>query len=323
MAPVSGLGWYVLVHQLPPRPLYLRAKIRQRLTRVGAIALKGSVYVLPRREECLEDLEWIAEEARAGNGEAWIAEARFVDRKVDEALVRRSRAERDAEYRQLSGELRAAPAGVDGAARLARARRRLEEIAGIDFFAAPGRGSTEAVIERMQKRLERRGRSMKTEKKARTKDLVGHTWVTRRGIKVDRISSAWFVRRFVDPKARFRFIDPKSETARPNEIGFDMAGGEFTHEGDRCTLETLVHRTTVADAGLRPIVQIVHDIDLKDEKFGRPETVGISQVLAGLFAATSDDQRRLERGFALFDDLYASFRTGARPASRPDGSSSR
>ena len=75
MAPVSGLGWYVLVHQLPPRPLYLRAKIRQRLTRVGAIALKGSVYVLPRREECLEDLEWIAEEARAGNGEAWIAEA--------------------------------------------------------------------------------------------------------------------------------------------------------------------------------------------------------------------------------------------------------
>ena len=107
------------------------------------------------------------------------------------------------------------------------------------------------------------------------------------------------------------------------EIGFDMTGGEFTHEGDRCTLETLVHRTAVADAGLRPIVQIVHDIDLKDEKFGRPETIGISQVLAGLFAATSDDQRRLERGFALFDDLYASFRMESRPASRPDGSSRR
>ena len=140
---------------------------------------------------------------------------------------------------------------------------------------------------------------MKT--KARTKDLVGRTWVTRRGIKVDRISSAWFVRRFVDPKARFRFIDPKSETARPNEIGFDMTGGEFTHEGDRCTLETLVHRTAVADAGLRPIVQIVHDIDLKDEKFGRPETIGISQVLAGLFAATSDDQRPLR----VFSDRAA------------------
>jgi len=321
MARVSGLAWYVLVHQLPPRPLYLRAKIRQRLARVGAIALKSSVYVLPRREDCLEDLEWIAEEARSGNGEAWIGEARFVDRKVDEELVRRSRAGRNADYRELSGELRGAPAGVDGAARVARARKRLDEIAGIDFFAAPGRISTEAAIERLQKRLERRDRTMKT--KARTKDLVGRTWVTRRGIKVDRISSAWFVRRFVDPKARFRFIDPKSETARPNEIGFDMTGGEFTHEGDRCTLETLVHRTAVADAGLRPIVQIVHDIDLKDEKFGRPETIGISQVLAGLFAATSDDQRRLERGFALFDDLYASFRMESRPASRPDGSSRR
>ena len=126
MARVSGLAWYVLVHQLPPRPLYLRAKIRQRLARVGAIALKSSVYVLPRREDCLEDLEWIAEEARSGNGEAWIGEARFVDRKVDEELVRRSRAGRNADYRELSGELRGAPSGVDGAARLARARKRLQ-----------------------------------------------------------------------------------------------------------------------------------------------------------------------------------------------------
>jgi hypothetical protein len=313
----SSLRWYLLVHQLPPRPLYLRAKIRQRLARVGAIALKSSVYALPRREECLEDFQWIAEEARAGGGEAWICETRFLDRKVDEELVRRSRAERDSDYRALSGEVRSGPPGVEISARLARARKRLEEIAGIDFFGAQGRNAAEALIEGLQKRLERRNETMKGSKKTRRTDLVGRTWVTRRGIKVDRISSAWFVRRFVDPKARFRFIDPKSEAARPAEIGFDMVGGAFTHEGDRCTLETLVRRTAVADAGLRPIVQIVHDIDLKDAKFGRPETAGFSQVLAGLFATTSDDQRRLERGFALFDDLYASFR-GPRPATRRD-----
>jgi len=306
----TPLRWYLLVHQLPPRPLYLRAKIRQRLARVGAIALKSSVYVLPRRDECLEDFQWIAEEARAGGGEAWICETRFLDRKVDEEFVRRSRAERDSEYRALSGEIRPGPRSVEVSSRLARARKRLEEIAGIDFFGAQGRGAAETLLEGLQKRLERRNETMKGSKKTRTTDLVGRTWVTRRGIKVDRISSAWLVRRFVDPKARFRFIDPKSEAARPTEIGFDMVGGEFTHEGDRCTLETLVRRTAVADAGLRPIVQIVHDIDLKDSKFGRPETAGVSQVLAGLFAATSDDQSRLERGFALFDDLYASFRKG-------------
>ena len=309
----TPLRWYLLVHQLPPRPLYLRAKIRQRLARVGAIALKSSVYVLPRREECLEDFQWIAEEARAGGGEAWICETRFLDRKVDEDLVRRSRAERDSEYRELSGEIRPGPRSVEVSARLARIRKRLEEIAGIDFFGAQGRGAAEVLLEGLQKRVERRNETMKGSKKTGTADLVGRTWVTRRGIKVDRISSAWFVRRFVDPKARFRFIDPKSEAAQPTEIGFDMVGGEFTHEGNRCTLETLVRRTAVADAGLRPIVQIVHDIDLKDAKFGRPETAGVSQVLAGLFAATSNDQSRLERGFALFDDLYASFRKG-KPA---------
>jgi hypothetical protein len=308
-----SLRWYLLVHQLPPRPLYLRAKIRQRLAKVGAIALKSSIYVLPRREDCLEDFEWIGEEARAGGGEAWICEARFWDRKVDEELVSRSRAERDSEYGALSGELRSGSAEVDISTPLARVRKRMEEIKGIDFFGAPGRSTAEALLEGLQKRLERRNEKMKGSKKTRTADLVGRTWVTRRGIKVDRISSAWFVRRFVDPKARFRFIDPKSEAVRPTEIGFDMVGGEFTHEGDRCTLETIVRRTAVADAGLRPIVQIVHDIDLKDAKFGRPETAGVSQVLAGLFAATSDDHRRLERGFALFDDLYESFRKG-KPA---------
>jgi hypothetical protein len=163
------------------------------------------------------------------------------------------------------------------------------------------------LLEGLQKRLERRNEKMKGSKKTRTADLVGRTWVTRRGIKVDRISSAWFVRRFVDPKARFRFIDPKREAVRPTEIGFDMVGGEFTHEGDRCTLETIVRRTAVADAGLRPIVQIVHDIDLKDEKFGRPETPGIQRVLNGLFLEHEDDDSRLDRGFALFDELYRSF----------------
>jgi len=304
------LRWYLLVHQLPPRPLYLRAKIRQRLARVGAIALKSSVYVLPRREDSLEDFEWIAEEARSGGGEAWICEAAFLDRKVDDELVRKSRVEREAEYEELAREVRSGSHEADIPVRLARARKRLEEVEGIDFFGAQGRSAAETLLEGLQKRLERRNETMKGSKKTRTADLVGRTWVTRRGIKVDRISSAWFVRRFVDPKARFRFIDPKSEAARPTEIGFDMVGGEFTHEGDRCTLETLVRRTAVADTGLRPIVQIVHDIDLKDAKFGRPETAGVSQVLAGLFAATSDDQRRLERGFALFDDLYASFRKG-------------
>jgi hypothetical protein len=304
----TGRIWYLLVHQLPPRPLYLRAKVRQRLAKIGAVALKSSVYVLPRREDCLEDFEWIAEEARAGGGESWICEARFPDRRIDTELVRRFRAERDSEYAALAKEVRGwSRKDTDPAARYARARKQLDEIAGIDFFQAKERTAAEAAVEGLRKRLERRDETMKKSGKKPKGELVGRTWVTRRGVKVDRISSAWFVRRFLDSKARFRFIDPKKEEARAGEIGFDMVGGEFTHEGDRCTLETLVRRTAVRDGALSPIIQIVHDIDMKDGKFGRPEVPGVERLLAGLFSLHADDKSRLDRGFALFDELYGSF----------------
>lgn len=309
-SPVAGpLPWYLLVHQLPPRPLYLRAKIRQRLAKVGATALKSSVYALPRRGECLEDFEWIAEEARAGGGSAWVCEAEFPDRRVDVDLVSRARSDRDAEYAALLREVRASRGTPDLAARLTRARKRLDEIERIDFFDAEGRSAVEVLLHVLHGRLERRTGMNRVAKKRPQGDLIGRTWVTRRGVKVDRISSAWFVRRFLDPKARFRFIDPKTDEPRKGELGFDMVGGDFTHEGDRCTLETLVRRSAIPDRALQAIAEIVHDIDLKDGKFGRPETAGVAQVLTGLFAGTSDDRVRLDRGFALFDDLYASFRT--------------
>lgn len=273
------------------------------------MALKGSVYALPRRDDCLEDFDWIAEEARAGGGDAWVCEAEFPDRKVDRDLVARFQADRDADYAALLAELGEARGTPDLPARLTRARKRLDEIERIDFFQSKGRAAVEALLHALHRRIERRQAMSKEPKRKGKTGLVGRTWVTRPGVKVDRISSAWFVRRFVDPKARFRFIDPKKEEPRPGEIGFDMVGGEFTHEGSRCTLETLVRRTAVRNPALRPIVEIVHDIDLKDGKFGRPETAGVAQVLTGLFAASSDDPTRLARGFALFDDLYASFRS--------------
>src|SRR6266567_5549725 len=132
-------AWYLLIHQLPPEPLYLRAKIRQRLSRVGAVALKNAVYALPRREDCLEDLQWIAEEAVAGNGEAYVCEAEFLEARVDVLLVDEFRSARDADYEALAQELESSSTEGEPALRLARARKRFEEIIRIDFFEAPGR----------------------------------------------------------------------------------------------------------------------------------------------------------------------------------------
>jgi hypothetical protein len=122
-------------------------------------------------------------------------------------------------------------------------------------------------------------------------------------VKVDRIASAWFVRRFVDAKARFRF-DAPSRKPKPGELFFDVAGGDFTHEGDRCTLETLVARTGSRDPGVVQIAEIVHDLDLKDGKFGRLEAPGVASLIAGIVESTTDDTERLRTGFALFDQLH-------------------
>jgi hypothetical protein len=299
--------WYLLIHQLPPEPLYLRAKIRQRIARVGAVALKNAVYVLPRREECLEDFQWIVEEAVAGGGEAYVCEAEFLGGRTEQALIDQFRAERDADYAALGKEIRDWKREKDGKLpqRAARARKRLEEIRRIDFFDAPRRKEAEkllAGLDAASRRPRRRtgpGRS----------SLVNRTWVTRRNIHIDRIASAWLIRRFVDQRARFRFVEPK-QPPRKGEVRFDMVGGDFSHEGNRCTFETLITRTGLTDRALMEVGEIVHDIDLKDDKFGRPEAPGIERLITGLALANPRDEARLERGLILFDELYQSFRKG-------------
>jgi hypothetical protein len=332
------LGWYLLIHQLPPRPLYLRAKIRNRLARVGALALKNSVYVLPCRDECLEDLQWIAQEALAGGGDAFVCSGRFMAGVSDEALVRAFRKAADAAYARLRGEagrahdrVRAAPApGEEARTALLRLRRRLDEVAGVDFFGAEGRKEVEAMVRALEARLRGRAGADAGGRRRPQQDLVGRVWVTRKDPKIDRLASAWLIRRFVDPGARFRFIEATKQAPRDDEIGFDMAGARFSHEGERCTFETLVARLGIQDAGVRAIGEVVHDLDLKDGRYARPEAEGVRQLLQGLLRAHPDDAERLERGLSFFDDLHASYRdpasggprAGPRPASpadRPSG----
>jgi hypothetical protein len=303
----SPLSWYLLIHQLPPEPLYLRAKIRQRLTRVGAVALKNAVYALPRQQECLEDLEWIAQECVSGGGEAYVCSAEFLESRTDEALVARFREERDADYEALAEALRAPAAGDDPTARLARARKRLQEIGRIDFFAAPARARIEKLLGNLESAARRRTGPPPGADRA---DLKRKTWATRRGIHIDRIASAWLIRRFLDPKARFRFIDV-NEPRRKGELRFDMVEGDFTHEGDRCTFETLIARIDIRDPAVAQIAEIVHDIDLKDAKFRRAEAAGIERLVTGLILSNPEDEARLERGLLLFDELYQSFRKNA------------
>lgn len=301
--------WLILVHRIPPKPLYLRAKIRQRLADVGAVAVKNAVYLLPHGEDALEDLQWIAQEIEAGGGDAHLFEGDFVDGVAAEAAIAQFRATRDADYEAIAAdahaamkEARSAVAAAELNAAHARLAKRLDDVRRIDFFDAPARAAAEKALAAIETRL-KKDQKEETRMLKANPELRGKIWVTRPGVKVDRMASAWFIRRFVDPKARFRFADEKAPR-REGEIRFDMVGGDFTHEQDRCTFETLVGRIGLPDKGVRAIAEIVHDLDLKDGKFDRPETAGVRMMLEGLMARTENDEERIERALAVFDDLH-------------------
>src|SRR5436190_16749378 len=139
---IAMARWLILMHRIPARPLYLRAKMRQRLAAVGAVAVKNAVYVLPHGSESLEDLQWIAQEIAAGGGDAHLFEGDFVDGAAGDSAVAQFRETRDADYAAVATDARAAikaAAVADLAVAHARLSRRLDEIKNIDFFKASGR----------------------------------------------------------------------------------------------------------------------------------------------------------------------------------------
>ncbi len=308
----------LLIHQIPPVPAYLRVKIGRHLQRIGAVAIKNSVYALPLDEETQEDFQWVLREVVKGGGDASIVEARFVDGLSDDEVVALFQGAREADYRDVARQAREAGGGLpkrgpppgnrhaETAGLVTRLRRRLGEIEAIDFFGAPGREIAEGLVAALEERMKPETAASSPEKPTmHAEEVQGRTWVTRAGIKVDRMASAWLIRKFIDPGARFKFVPAKGYEPHTGELRFDMFEAEFTHEGDRCTFEVLVQRFGLGHPGLRHLAEIVHDIDVKDAKYGREEAAGIGQLVAGIAAAHPEDEDRLARGAALFDDLYA------------------
>jgi hypothetical protein len=313
----SGQPWLLLIHQVPPKPDYFRVKIGRRLARVGAVAIKNSVYVLPATEQAMEDFQWILREIVEGGGEASICRSTFVDGLTDGEIERLFHEARARDYDEITADARATLRELPSGRRLtpeqrtpaedavSRLRKRLAAVARIDFFGTQSRTGTSETLDRIDARLRPPGETSVHARPLERDELRGRTWVTREGIFVDRIASAWLIRRFIDPDARFRFVTPQRYRPKASELRFDMFEAEYTHEGDRCTFETLLGRFNLDDPALAEIAEIVHDIDLKDAKFGREEAAGIERVLAGIAAAHPDDAARLERGAQLFDELYA------------------
>jgi hypothetical protein len=314
----SKKEWLLLIHQIPPKPSYFRVRIWRRLQQVGAIAVKQSVYALPKGQQASEDFGWILKEIAEGGGEASVCEARFLEGLTDEQVVSMFQSARKGEYEKIIREARTlqnefsvnSSATAETMAKLksqlSRLRSRFDEIVAIDFFSAPERSASEIALSDLSSQL-KGSPSSKAAVQRNLKELKGRTWVTRDNIFVDRIASAWLIRRFIDRGAKFKFVSSNQYTPRARELRFDMYEGEYTHEGDRSTFEVMLDRLGISDHALTRIAEIVHALDLKDEKFHQAETAGLSVVLKGIVMTHPSDKERLELGCELFDGMYQVF----------------
>jgi len=316
--------WLILVHQLPPTPTNLRVRTWRRLQELGAVAVKQSVYALPDSAEAREDFEWLKVEIEDAGGEAVVYAADHVDPEADAALVDQFRGARQKAYAELAAELQrmrpAADARRPSPKRrrdLVRYRERLAAIERVDFFSSAGRDRVVSLLAALEGGPSASGKGPKaasTDDNSEETRYRGRLWVTRPRPGVDRMSSAWLIRRFIDADARFGFITDIK--AAGDAIPFDMFGGGFGHEGDRCTFETLTNHFGIADPAVSRVAEIVHDLDLKDSKFGAPDAKTLGLAIDGMKLSQPDDHLLLDQGLALFEALYRSFKE-ANASPRP------
>lgn len=313
-------AWLFFIHNIPSKPAYLRTKVAKRLAGLGAVALKNAVYVLPALPRLREDMEWLAKEIQDGGGRAFAVDGTLTTG-LDDVQVRALFQEpREQEYAALITEAKVLSEGLEEAEKatvqrgLTELRRKAQAIQALDYFGAPSRGTLDGMLAAMESRLaQKRERDvLSTGLVAQSREaFLGKTWVTRSGVHVDRIASAWLIRRFFDSEARFRFVEGATHSPAPGEATFDMQGADFTHQDDHCTFETLVQRLGMDDPTLARLGEMVHDIDLHETLYQHPETAGLETTLAGVALRHAEDMARIDAGSVVFDALYEALRLTA------------
>ena len=300
--------WLLLVFTLPVKRSSQRVEVWRKLQRYGALPLRHSGYLLPNSPANREHFEWLAEAIRKYSGEASVVEVQSIDNLPTERLVGRFAEARARDYQGVIRELHklaSASPSTRAAGRLTRLRRRFQEIVAIDFFGSPLRARAEELLETMSS-PRAASSSVGGAQKATKVEYRGRLWVTRPRPGVDRVSSAWLIRRFIDPKARFTFA-PDGHAPR-GAVPFDMYHGGFGHRGEDCTFETLQKQFHLRNRKVSALAQMVHDADLGDEKFGRKEGFGIDAVMIGWASQGIPDRELLKRGMELIEGLYRSIR---------------
>jgi hypothetical protein len=303
MNPPRETSWLLLLYSLPSRQKTARVTVWRRFKKIGAVQIKTSTYLLPDNPPQYEHFQWLAQQIKDFGGDATLARVQEIEGLSNEKLIALFNRARDEEYSAIKKGLHAFLARgkktdrETNATKLERLTRQFRAIREIDFFQSARGHDVEMLLRRAE------GAPRKTLHRLDPKNYCGKTWLTRPQPEIDRVGSAWLIRRFIDPRAKFVFaatIPSKREI-----IPFDMLDVEFSHHSDYCTFETLIRRFGIEDKAAKKIAEMIHDADLEDEKFQRSECIGIDRVLKGWAKNGMSDDQILVRGFECFDALYA------------------
>jgi hypothetical protein len=303
MSVKRNLAWLLLLVRLPATHSTERVAIWRKLKKSGAIQIQTSTYILPDDPPRYETFQWLTQHIRDAGGDATLVRAREIDGFSNERLIELFNAARAKEYASLREMLRplvASPKRMSNfGGKVDRIRKQFREMRATDFFDSPKAKDLEMVL----RKLEGTQLKSKPQPKLESRNFRGRVWLTRPRPEIDRVGSAWLIRKSIDPKAKFAFDSKR--TANRRVLTFDMLNGDFSHDGDDCTFETLIRRFGIQDKAAQKIAEMIHDADLDDDKFQRSECVGIDRILKGWAKQGLADKEILRRGFECFDALYA------------------
>ena len=306
-------SWLFLLFNLPAKHASDRVKVWRRLKKFGAIQLKTSTYVLPDEPAHYERFQWLAKEIIDNGGEAALVRVKDIEGMPNAAVVAMFNDARARDYDEIAEPLtllikdtkgrKASPEIFTG--RLQRLRHRFQEIYEIDFFQS-SRGQQVGRLFRQAESLESNKRGSERKERLRTEDYQGKTWITSPRPEIDRVGSAWLIRNYIDPKAKFVFA--KTMDRQEGALPYDMIDSEFSRHSARCTFETLIERFGIRERAVVRLAEVIHDADLEDDKFHRVEGFGINQLLKGWAKQGISDEEILVRGFQCLDGLHAQFK---------------
>ena len=298
----KNLAWLLLLVRLPATHSAERVAIWRKLKKSGAIQIQTSTYVLPDDPPRYETFQWLTQHIRDAGGDATLVRVREIEGWSNERLIELFNAARAKEYaslREMLGPLIARAGRTSkSSGKLDRIRKQFGEFREADFFDSPKGRDLEMVL----RKLEKTQPGSKPQPKLEPRDFRDKVWLTRPRPEIDRVGSAWLISKFIDPKAKFVFESRRPPNRRV--LTFDMLEGDFSHDGDDCTFETLIRRFGIEDKAVRKIAEMIHDADLDDEKFQRNECIGIDRILKGWAKQGLPDKEILRRGFECFDALY-------------------